>query len=269
VLANERSATSRRSIRSAIAILSVLLVIGGSAAKAADAPNIKIKAGGKLMVPQGAPLGVIATDPVLQQILSEDLRVAGRLADPNAASALTLTATLTQRVLEPGMSLNDVTRGDQEALALLRAAGITPPPVPESETGPGSTEMGTAAQGNARVPDDVRSYEEEGREMESPPQPGTFGSPLNPFPTSPWPVPPATAQGRSVLPPYQGTYQPYQANAPVAQNSGAIYDTVFVARTTIGSSGGALTVIAVAHPGYNAREVKKLVAEEIANAVLH
>lgn len=270
MLAHARSETIPGGVQFIIAVLGVALLAGsGLMADASDAPAIRVKVGGKLAVPAGATLGVIATDPVLQQVLSEDLEVEGRLADPSAATALTLTATLNKRVLEPGMSLSDVARGDQVAVALLRAAGIAPPPNPEPEPGPDSAATGTAAQGNSRMPNDVRSYEQEGREMEMPPQPGTIGSPFNPFPMAPWPVPPATAQGRSVISPYPQRYLPNQTGPSGGQESSAVYDTVFVARATVGSSGGALVVVAVAHPGYDSHEVRKLVAEEIANAVLH
>jgi hypothetical protein len=271
VLADARSEIATHGIKFFLAAVgAILLGLGGLMADAADAPAIRVKVSGKLAAPAGAKLGVIATDPVLQQILSEDLQVEGRLADTSAASALTLTATLSKRVLEPGIDLNEIARGDPDALALMRTAGITPPPLPETESAPDSAATGTAAQGNSRVPDDVRSYQAEGRDMAVPPQqPGAVGPPFNPFPMSPWPVPPATAQGRSVISPYPRRYVPDRSTPSEEKGLSAVYDTVFVARATVGSSGGALIVVAVAHPGYDSHEVRKLVAEEIANAVLH
>ena len=68
-------------------------------AHAAEAPQVVVKVGGKLPVPPTTPIGVIATDPVLQQVLSQDFQVAGRLAGASATSELTLTVTLTHRAL--------------------------------------------------------------------------------------------------------------------------------------------------------------------------
>ena len=92
-----------------------------------------------------------------------------------------------------------------------------------------------------------------------------------PLPMTQWPVPPATAQQRSAIPPYM---QPYQRNSPLDEarherEASAVYDTIFVARVTAGSDGSELTVVAVAHPGFDSHEARKLIAEEIANSVLH
>jgi hypothetical protein len=47
------------------------------------------------------------------------------------------------------------------------------------------------------------------------------------------------------------------------------YDTIIVARASLNGKPEELTVVAVVHPGEDERDAKKLVAEEIANAVLH
>ena len=44
---------------------------------------------------------------------------------------------------------------------------------------------------------------------------------------------------------------------------------IFVVRVTAGGDGSELTVVAVAHPGFDSHEARKLIAEEIANSVLH
>ena len=113
------------------ALIAALAGIGAKPARAVEAPQIVVKVGGKLPVPPTIPLGVIATDPVLQQVLSQDFQVAGRLASPSATSELTLTVTLTHRALEPGMSLNEVAPGNGDAVALLKQAGVKAPPLPE------------------------------------------------------------------------------------------------------------------------------------------
>jgi len=92
-----------------------------------------------------------------------------------------------------------------------------------------------------------------------------------PLPMTQWPVPPATAQERSALPTYM---QPYQRASPRDEarherDASSVYDTIFVARATAGNDPSELTVIAVAHPGFDTHEARKLIAEEIANSVLH
>jgi hypothetical protein len=245
---------------------------GAKAAHAADAPRIVVKVGGKLPVPPATPLGVIATDPVLQQVLSQDFQVAGRLAGASATSELTLTVMLTHRALEPGMSLNQVAPGNADAVALLRQAGVTPSPLPEQaaqdqdqESDPDADDT-NAAEGNSHAKSDVNSYEQQGRIQ-------ARSAPMSrpPLPLTQWPVPPATAQQRSAIP---SDMQPYQRTSPLDEarrerEASAVYDTIFVARATAGSDSSELTVVAVAHPGFDAHEVRKLIAEEIANRVLH
>ena len=48
-----------------------------------------------------------------------------------------------------------------------------------------------------------------------------------------------------------------------------IYDTVIVARASLEGAADELKVVAVVHSGDDIRRAKELVAEEIANAILH
>jgi len=253
-------------------------VVGVDAAvvEAADAQQVVVKAGGKLAVPATAALGVIATDPVLQQVLSQDFQVAGRLASASATSELTLTVTLTHRALEPGMSLNEVAPGNGDAVALLKQAGVKAPPLPEQaaqdqdqdkdKDSDSDADDTSAAEGNSHSKNDVNSYEQQGQMQQQ-------SAPMNrpPLPLTPWPVPPAMAQQRSPIPPYM---QPLQRTNPLdaarhEREASAVYDTIFVVRVTAGGDGSELTVVAVAHPGFDSHEARKLIAEEIANSVLH
>jgi hypothetical protein len=254
------------------ALIAALAGIGAKPARAVEAPQIVVKVGGKLPVPQTIPLGVIATDPVLQQVLSQDFQVAGRLASPSATSELTLTVTLTHRALEPGMSLNEVAPGNGDAVALLRQAGVKAPPLPEQaaqdqdKDSDSDADDTSAAEGNSHSKNDVNSYEQQGQMQQQ-------SAPMNrpPLPLTPWPVPPAMAQQRSPIPPYM---QPLQRTNPLDEarherEASAVYDTIFVGRVTAGSDVSELTVVAVAHPGFDSHEARKLIAEEIANSVLH
>ncbi len=255
----------------AIMMMAAAVALGGArAARASDEPLIKVKVAGELPVPAGAPLSVIATDPVLQQVLSQDLQVAGRLASGSTSSVTTITVTLSQRGLAPGMSLNDVAPGDHDAVALLKTMGVRPIRLPDAPPSPPpGQDAQTAAEGNPGVANDVRSYQEQGHEIEPQPAGGSMGPAVNPWPMMPWPLPPATAQQRSTLP----SYMPPPSSQPGAESAEAAVDasddTIFIARATAGQGAGTLTVIAVAHPGYDKHQVRKLIAEEIANAVLH
>jgi hypothetical protein len=257
-------------------LTAALVSVGAGALRAADAPQVVVKVGGKLAVPATAALGVIATDPVLQQVLSQDFQVAGRLASASATSELTLTVSLMHRVLEPGMSLKDVARGASDAVALLEQAGVKPPPLQEdaapAQDGALDADDTTAAQGNSHATSDVNNYEQQGQvQQQRAPMGGPMmGGPM-PLPMGGWPVPLATAQQRSAIPPYMQQYQGASSSddARHEHDASAVYDTIFVARVTAGNDGSELTVVAIAHPGFDAREVRKLMAEEIANAVLH
>jgi hypothetical protein len=254
------------------ALIATLAALSARSARAVEAPQIVVKVGGKLSVPSTIPLNVIATDPVLQQVLSQDFQVAGRLANESATSELTLTVTLTHRALEPGMSLSEVAPGNGDAVALLKQAGVKPPALPEQaeqdqdqDSNPDADDT-TAAEGNSHSRNDVNSYERQGQMQQ---QSAPMSRP--PLPLTQWPVPPAMAQQRSPIPPYM---QPYQRNSPSDEarderEASAVYDTIFVVRVTAGNDGSELTVVAVAHPGFDSHEARKLIAEEIANSVLH
>ena len=258
------------------AALAVALAgVDAKSAHAAEAPKVVVKVVGKLPVPRTTPIGVIATDPVLQQVLSQDFQVAGRLAGASATSELTLTVTLTHRALEPGMSLNEVAPGNGDAIALLKQAGVNPAPLPEQTTQEDDKDSNSddddtnAAEGSSHAKNDVNSYQQQGR-MEQ--RPTSMGGSIPPLPMTNWPVPPATAQQRSAIPPYMQAYRPQNRSLDEARHereASDLYDTIFIARATAGNDSGALTVVAVAHPGFDAHEVRKLIAEEIANSVLH
>jgi hypothetical protein len=267
----EQAPSVRRSLRPyavVVAVMAAIAIAGQTRpALAQDQSLVEVKVAGKLDVPAKAPLSVIATDPVLQQTLSQDLQIGGRLAGVDVASVTTVTVTLSHRVLTPGMSLDDVAPGDHNAVALLKAMGVRslrPPAPPFPQMGRGTGQM--AAQGNSSQRNDIQSYGQQGRQAE--PEPGA--APFNPLPLMPWPVPPATAQQR-LAPPY---YMPPPNYHPGRESESetaahATYDTVFIARATAGQGGSTLTVLAVAHPGYDPHQVRVLIAEEIANALLH
>jgi hypothetical protein len=214
--------TGRRTIAAAVIAVAIC-----GAAHATD-----IKTAGKLPTPINATFVAICTDPVVQSVLNDDLRAArhGEPSDPNAT--MTLTVTVSQQMLAPGVSLNQMFPGDPSMVELLKEAGADPPPLGDSGDQPAVDPWANEERRQALNPDDpmtqsFRSYEASKLAM-------------NRAPT------------------------PYD-NIPKNQ----IYDTVIVARASLESSPDELKVVAVVHSGDDVRRAKELVAEEIANSVLH
>ena len=100
----------------AIAALAIAVAIAGSA----DAADIKMA--GKLNVPADASLVAICTDPVVQNVLNEDLRAARHGQPSNPDNSVTLTVTVNQQMLAPGVSLNQMFPGDPSMVELLQAS---------------------------------------------------------------------------------------------------------------------------------------------------
>lgn len=193
----------------------------------------EVKMAGKLEVPANASVVAICTDPVVQAVLNQDLTAArhGHASDPE--NSVTLTVTVNQQMLAPGVTLNEMFPGDPSMVELLKAAGAEPPPLGDS--------------GN---------------------------QPIDPFAQQ--------ARRQALYPedPLAGQFQAYQASQQALHGVGArtpydnipkneIYDTVIVARASLESAADELKVVAVVHSGDDLRRAKELVAEEIANALLH
>jgi hypothetical protein len=215
-----------RSVRCALVVLFVIAAIAGSA-RATD-----IKMAGKLSLPPDASVIAICTDPVVQRILNEDLRAARRGTGPDERM-VTLTVTVNQQLLKPGVSLNQMFPGDPSMVDLLKAAGADVPALGDSgdkALDPYETE----ARRGALTPDD-----------------------------------PLTAQFRS----YQARQQIINgAHAPTPYDKipeSEIYSTVIVARASLEGAPDEMKVVAVVQSGDDTRRAKELVAEEIANAILH
>ena len=187
---------------------------------------------GKLAAPANASVIAICTDPVLQSVLNEDLRAARRGQPSSPDTTVTLTVTVNQQMLAPGISLNQMFPGDPSMVELLKEAGAEPPPLGDSGDQPAVDPWANEARRQALSPDDpvteqFKAYE--ARKMA-----------MNRGPT------------------------PYD-NIPKTE----IYDTVIVTRASLEGSTDELKVVAVVHSGDDVRRAKELVAEDIANAVLH
>jgi hypothetical protein len=187
---------------------------------------------GKLNVPANASVVAICTDPVVQNVLNEDLRAARHGQPSNPDNSVTLTVTVNQQMLAPGISLNQMFPGDPSMVELLKEAGAEPPPLADAGNQQPIDPFAQEARRQALAPDD-----------------------------------PVTEQFRA----YQARRNaigngptPYD-NIPKEQ----IYDTVIVARASLEGAADELKVVAVVHSGDDVRRAKELVAEEIANSVLH
>jgi hypothetical protein len=213
-------------VHRAIAALAIAVAIAGSA-HAAD-----IKMAGKLNVPADASVIAICTDPVVQNVLNEDLRAARHSQPTNPDNSVTLTVSVNQQMLAPGVSLNQMFPGDPSMVELLKEAGAEPPPLADVGNQQPIDPFAQQARQQALAPDD-----------------------------------PVTEQFKA----YQARRNaigngptPYD-NIPKDQ----IYDTVIIARASLEGAADELKVVAVVHSGDDTRRAKELVAEEIANAVLH
>jgi hypothetical protein len=71
-----------------------------------------IKMAGRLTVPANAAVAAICTDPVVQNVLNEDLRAGRRGLASNPENSVTLTVTMSQQLLAPGVSLTQMFPGD-------------------------------------------------------------------------------------------------------------------------------------------------------------
>lgn len=186
---------------------------------------------GKLNAPANATVIAICTDPVVQNVLNEDLRAARHGQPSNPENSVTLTVTVNQQMLAPGVSLNQMFPGDPSMVELLKEAGADPPPLADAGNQPVDP-FANEARRQALAPED-----------------------------------PVTAGFRN----YQARRNAF-TNGPTPYDSiskNQLYDTVIVARASLEGAADELKVVAVVDSGDDARHAKELVAEEIANAVLH
>ncbi len=219
---------------SASKVLAASAICVAIVATCAGAPAAEIRKTGKLEIPANVGVVAICTDPVVQNVLGDAIRVARRANAPDPPESVTLTVTINQQLLAPGVSLNQLFPGDPSMVELLKAAGAEAPPLGDTGDAPSADPWETQARAHA----------------------------LNP-------LDPATENFRN----YQAMRnQMSGANAPTPYDSipkNELYDTVIVARASIEGSFDQLKVVAVVHSGDDPRKAKILVAEEIANAVLH
>ncbi len=208
----------------AIASALVALAIAG-AAHAAD-----VKSQGSLKLPPNTDLIVICNDPMVNNVLSDDLNAERRTLG-TITSTLTLTVEVNQKVMAPGVSLGDLFPGDPSMARLLAETGVNAPPLGDSGDQRGDPYAEAARRQALGLDDPLTSSFRNYQAMENSMK-GDSGSPYNSIPKS------------------------------------QIYDTVISARAAISGASGEFKVVAVVHGGDSINKGKKLVAEEIANSIL-
>ncbi len=211
----------------------MLAVLMATLAGVAIASDVQID--GKLSIPQTAPLFAICTDPIVQQTLEQDFSGAHRGPDSGHGAPVTVTVTVNEKLLKPGVVLGDLGPGDPWVIAkLLRAAGTEPPPIGDTGNKP-LDPYSEAARRQILDPNDpmmgLRNYQTFRNEMRRPQEP-RFGP---------------------------------NGNATDEE----IYDRAIVARASVGGSSDQMMAVVVVHPRDDLQTAKELVAEEIANSILH
>ncbi|HJU28281.1 MAG TPA: hypothetical protein VJ718_03875 [Candidatus Binataceae bacterium] len=239
----------------------------------------EIKDAGKLSVGRDTPLVAFSTDPSFQQVLSDDFSAAKRNPSSVAGRVLTVTVTVSERPLKPGVSLNDVAPGDPQVADLIKAAGAMPPPI--GDTGNEFDQAAFARQMAARnrMPSDT-PMEQMIQQLGSGYDTGMMGPPMPCVsrsvitPGCPPPPPDEKPDPQPGNPGYTGDIKAYMRQGRSFPGSGGHaddrgYDRVIVARAAVTGQSEEMTVVSVIHSGDDAHEVKKLMAEKIADSLLH
>lgn len=260
----------------ALGWISAVALVTASGASVSHA--FEIKQAGKLTVRRNVALMAFSTDPAFQEVLSDDFSAARRGAGSIPGSVVTVTVTVSQKPLKPGVSLNDVAPGDPQVADLIKAAGATPPPI--GDTGNQFDEAAFARRLAARnlMPADT-PMDQMIQQLGSGNDTGMMGAPLPCVSRSvitPGCAPPSeeTPAPQPGNPGYTGDIQSY-----VSQGRGLSrflhhrgdrgYDVVIVARAAATGQTEEMTVVSVVHPGEDLHDAKKLMAEKIADSILH
>lgn len=255
----------------AVFAFGAILAFGGAPAVLA----VQIERAGKLTVPSDTALVPFSTDPTVAQVLGQDFEAARKSASAGTHSPLTLTVTVSQQQLKPGVSLNELAPGDPQVADLIKAAGATPPPIGDTGDKPDEAAIARARAQRLMAPHD-NPMQQLINQFEGPP--GELGPPVPCDPQAPpgtgcAPAAQSTPRPRPDSPGYTGDTQQYMQQGSAVRRffprDDAAYQTVIVARITLSGAPDEMTVVGVTQPGEDVREAKKLVAENIANAVLH
>ena len=229
---------------------------------------LEVRKAGKITIPPGVGVEPFSTDALVADRLRQDFDAEHRLADrQRGPSPVTLSVTVSEQSLKPGVSLQDLAPGDPDVEALIKEAGETPPPVGDTGSEIDEAALARARAQNRLLPPGATPMQNLMNQIQAH---GDLG-PQPPDPSEAPPQPPAPgSQG------YTGDTQDYMAQGYESsgrrarqQVAAQDFDNVIVARVSISGSSDEMTVVAVTHPGEDLHEAKELVAEEIVNDVLH
>jgi len=152
-------------------------------------------------------------------------------AHPGTGTPVVLTVTVNARALAPGVSIQDLSPGDPSVAEMLRAMGAEPPPI--GDTGDKPLEDPYTMQARRQVLQHEDAMMQQFRGYVARRSDMANASPYNDIPAD------------------------------------QMYQTAIVARASVSNSASEYKVVALVSPGDDISAAKKLVAEEIANAVLH
>jgi hypothetical protein len=256
-----------------------LIAIAMVAVAAPCALALEIREAGKISVPAEVQVVPFSTDALVADRLRQDFEAEHRLASATATASSTLSVTITESPLRPGVSLQYLAAGDPDIEGLIKSAGATPPPLGDTGTDVDEAALARARAQNHMLPPGATPMQNVWNQIQTH---GDLGAPLAdpagcvpgmpcvPTGTVPPPPPQPGAEGATgdtqdyMLQGYEGAGR--RARRQLAASD---FDNVIVARVTISGSEDKRTVIAVTHPGEDTHQAKKLIAEEIVNDVLH
>src|SRR5262249_55219291 len=132
----------------------LLIAISLTLILATAANPAEVKTSGKLDLPGNATIIVVCTDPVVQNVLSDAIRTFSRKTPPDPGETLTLTVSVNQQVMAPGLSLNQLFPGDPSMVELLKQAGAEPPPLGDTGNEPSADPYSIQARRRALNPQD-------------------------------------------------------------------------------------------------------------------
>jgi hypothetical protein len=258
----------------------LVAIVTAAAVGASPAFALEIRKAGKISVPAGVQVVPFSTDALVADRLRQDFDAEHRLAGASATAPLTLSVTMTESPLRPGVSMQDLAPGDPDLAGLIKAAGATPPPVGDTGTEVDEAALARARAQNHMLPPGATPMQNVWNQIQTH---GDLGPPLA-DPAGCLPGGPCEPNGTAApLPPTPGTagdaasdtqdymLQGYEGAGRRARRhlTATDFDNVIVARVSISGSEDQMTVVAVTHPGEDVRQAKKQIAEEIVNDVLH
>lgn len=256
-----------------------LIALAMVAVAAPRALALEIRTAGKISMPADVQVVPFSTDALVADRLRQDFEAEHRLAGISAASPLTLSVSITESPLRPGVSLQDLAPGDPNIEGLIKAAGATPPPLGDTGTEVDEAALARARAQNHMLPPGATPMQNVWNQIQTH---GDLGPPLaDPagcvpgMPcvatgTAPPPLPQPGSEGATgdtqdyMLQGYEGAGR--RARRQLAASD---FDNVIVARVSMSGSDDKMTIVAVTHPGEDTHQAKKLIAEEIVNDVLH